>query len=263
MSGRFKRPGLPRPGSQNQLPGGGQQGGSTLPARPQTFEEVYEKYEARAKKPSRLIGLSDATGSMAGVWDATRRHITEMIGRISELGEFEVSWAAYRDYGDGNGLLEFSGWQKQAQPLLDFVNSIRCYGGDDREEAVEHALQFAADDPQATRVILIGDAPPHPDKDYLAQAARLAELRRPVFSFVVGQASDTARTFEEVSRLTGGKSMQLTKAEDLLDVVVLTAAEEIGGEEAVREYVRKWSPRLSDDGRRYASLLLGEGEKDA
>ena len=261
MSERFKRPGLPHHGSRNQLPDGEREGGST-PARPQTFEEVYEKYEARAAKVSRLIGLSDATGSMAGVWDATRRHITEMISRISELGRFEVRWVAYRDYGDGNGLLEPSGWHDQAQPLLDFINAIRCYGGDDFEEAVERALEFAADDPKATRVILIGDAPPHPERDYVAQARRLAELQRPVFSFVVGQSSATARTFAEISNLTGGKSMQLTKTEDLLDVVVLTAADEMGGEEAVREYVRKWAPRLSDSARRYASLLLGEGAKD-
>lgn len=262
MSGKFKRPGLPRHGSQPQLPGGGREGGGAVPERPQTFEQVYEKYEAQAKKVSKLIGLSDATGSMAGVWDATRRHITEMIGRISELGRFELRWVAYRDYGDGNGLLEPSGWHDRARPLLDFINAIRCYGGDDFEEAVERALEFAADDPQATRVILIGDAPPHPERDYLAQARRLAELRRPVFSFVVGQSSATARAFAEISRLTGGQSAQLTRAEDLLDVVVLTAAEEIGGEEAVREYVRRWAPRLSEDARRYAGLLLGEGGTD-
>ncbi len=261
MSGRFKRPGLPPRGSQPQLPGGGREG-EAAPERPQTFEQVYEKYEAQAQKASKLIGLSDATGSMAGVWDATRRHITEMISRISEVGRFEIRWVAYRDYGDGNGLIEPSGWHDQAQPLLDFINAIRCYGGDDFEEAVERALEFAADDPKATRVILIGDAPPHPERDYLAQARRLAELQRPVFSFVVGQASATARTFEEISRLTGGKSMQLTRMEDLLDVVVLTAAEDIGGEVAVRVYVRMGAPGLSDDARRYASLLLGEGGQD-
>lgn len=45
-----------------------------------------------------------------------------------------------------------------------FTGSIKCESGPypDWEEAVEAALQYANDDPEPpTRVLLIGDAPPH------------------------------------------------------------------------------------------------------
>lgn len=260
MSKKFKKPAAPGYRAGKQL-ASGEQPATQAAHLQKSVEQIYEKYEAQAQKTSRLIGLSDATGSMSGIWDGTRKHITEMIERISELGKFEIRWVAYRDYTEHNGLIEASAWHSEAEPLLNFINSIRCYGGGDREEAVERALEFAADDEQASRVILIGDAPPHFNNDYRAQAERLATLQRPVFSFVVGADPDTVRTFKEISDLTGGKSMRLTKTEDLLDVIVLTVADDIGGEESVREYIRKWSPQLSESGKQYARLLLEAGAK--
>lgn len=260
MSKKFKKPAAPAYRAGKQL-ASGEQPASQEAQLQKSVEQIYEKYEAQ--KTSRLIGLSDATGSMSGIWDGTRKHITEMIKRISELGKFEIRWIAYRDYTEHNGLIEASAWQNEAAPLLSFINSIQCYGGGDREEAVERALEFAASDEKASRVILIGDAPPHFNIDYREQAERLAQQQRPVFSFVVGADADTIRTFKEISDITGGQSMRLTKTEDLLDVIVLTVADDIGGEESVREYIQKWSPQLSEGGRQYARLLLGAGAKSA
>ena len=50
-----------------------------------------------------------------------------------------------------------------------FTGSIKCESGPypDWEEAVEAALQYANDDPEPpTRVLLIGDAPPHHQRTY-------------------------------------------------------------------------------------------------
>lgn len=259
MNKKFDKPELPSYRSTKQLPSGSQPSSTTSDKK--TAEEIHKKYEKTTQRVCNLMGLSDATGSMSGLWDSTRKHITEMIKRISELGKFEVRWVAYRDYGDGNNIIQPSDWSNQAKPLLDFINSIQCFGGDDFEEAVERALEFAARDSKVTRVVLIGDAPPHPNKDYREQANALARLQRPVFSFVVGNHPDTIRSFKEIAEITGGKSMLLTKAEDLLDVVVLTAVDDMGGEESVREYIDRYAGQLSDGGRKYAQLLLGEGNK--
>ena len=65
------------------------------------------------------------------------------------------------------GILESSGWAADASQLQNFVNGIHCHGGDDCEEAVEHALQLARNEHRLktiSRVILIGDAPPHFEK---------------------------------------------------------------------------------------------------
>jgi hypothetical protein len=196
---------------------------------------------------------------MAGIWQTTGEQIKELIKRLAELGSFQLRWIAYRDYCDGDLIVQASEWTNQASPLLSFIDGIQCDGGGDEPEAVERALEHAANDKQATRVVLIGDAPPHAERDYLAQARRLAELRRPVFSFVVGNSPETIRTFAEISQITGGKSALLTNAQDLIDSVVLTAADDIGGRESVQQYLTKYSPQLSEGSRKYARLLLGSG----
>src|SRR3989304_2947887 len=99
----FTKPRLPQRESP-QLTGGK---GSLVkrgdgPSNLSTLDKVIGKYTQQPRKVSNLIGLSDATGSMAPVWDATRQHIKEMITRISELGEFQMKWVAYRDYCDGD-----------------------------------------------------------------------------------------------------------------------------------------------------------------
>nr|VFK32445.1 MAG: hypothetical protein BECKMB1821G_GA0114241_11124 [Candidatus Kentron sp. MB]VFK35727.1 MAG: hypothetical protein BECKMB1821I_GA0114274_11404 [Candidatus Kentron sp. MB]VFK77447.1 MAG: hypothetical protein BECKMB1821H_GA0114242_11404 [Candidatus Kentron sp. MB] len=218
-----------------------------------SLDDVLKKYPA---KTSRIIGLSDATGSMSGLWSKTRDQLTEMITRIAQLGECELRWVAYRDYGDGNGLIESSHWEKKPEPLLRFIQSIHCYGGQDWEEAVEKALAFAADDDLATCVLLIGDAPPHSERDYRQQAERLGQINRPVFSFVVGGDPDTFRVFSEISQLSGGTCCHLEKVDDLLDVVVITAAHDMGGDALVLAYTQKYAKQLSSSGKSYSSKLL-------
>jgi len=220
-----------------------------------TIEELTTKYQT-PNKVSRIIGLSDATGSMANIWDSTRRHITEMINRMSALGSYELKWVAYRDYSEDDKLIESSQWETGASNLLSFINTINCYGGMDWEEAVEKALEVAANDSKATCVILIGDAPPHPERDYLQQAYRLAHLKRPVFSFVVGQAPETLKVFSEISRITQGTCSPLKSADDLLDAVVLTAAHDMGGKPLIDQYLTSHAKQLSSTSKSYAEKLL-------
>lgn len=222
------------------------------------LNEVISKYQSNT---CCMIGLSDATGSMNSIWSETKAQLTEMIYRIQELGEFKLKWVAYRDYTDGNGLLESSKWETSSQPLLNFINSIECYGGDDWEEAVEKALEFSAEDDQATSVLLIGDAPPHTEKDYRYQARRLGKMKRPVFSFVVDGNEDTFRAFSEISRLSGGTCCYLNDVNDLIDVVVITAAHDIGGNELILEYTKKYSDQLTLSGKQYSSKLLSKASE--
>ena len=88
--------------------------------------------------------------------------------------------------------------------MRDFLDRVRCHGGGDFEEAVEAALAEANRDPrQPTRVLLIGDAPPHPEKkgqplarhggrimetDWCTECAELARKGIPVYTFQASQA---------------------------------------------------------------------------
>ncbi|HEV2046723.1 MAG TPA: hypothetical protein VGQ95_09010 [Chthoniobacterales bacterium] len=199
---------------------------------------------------------------MADLWGAAKCHIKEMVRRLTELGPFKLRWAAYRDYCDGSDLFQSSDWHDSADPLLRFIDRVSCTGGGDFEEAVEYALKCAVEEPIATRIILIGDAPPHPERDFREQATQLGKLGRPVFAFVVGEHAETQEAFAEIARLSGGKSTALRSANDLLDVVVLTVAHEMGGAEEVQQYLQKYSGQLGQGAREYGQLLLGRGSND-
>jgi hypothetical protein len=161
----------------------------------------------------RLLCLSDATGSMEKLWDSSKKHIKAMLGRIEELagaGRVELKWVAYRDYDmlSEEGLLQSSEWTTDAAALLSFLEGVACRGGGDFEEAVEAALALAnRDKAQPTRVLLIGDAPPHSEKagerlakhahvletDWGAECAELARKGVPLYTFQVPNPSGGTR----------------------------------------------------------------------
>ena len=244
---KFKAPALPqkRPASP------------TATARREKSNQAYEDVLRQYASPqSSALCLFDATGSMQPLWSTTRDTLTEMIGRVTELSSSgcRMKFVAFRDYCDGNDILETSEWSDQADTLRRFVAGIQCHGGGDFPEAVEHALAYAVDETEATRVLLIGDAPPHAERDYKVQAQRLAARQLPVFAFILGNQPETERTFHEIADITGGTATHLDSLEDLLDCFVLTVAEEIGGAALIEEYLNK-HPALPDGSRRYAGLL--------
>lgn len=117
----------------------------------------------------RLMCLSDATGSMASLWEQTQNSILKMLQRISEIsggsGNIEIKWVAFRDYElDRSKVLEVSNWTDDPTSLVRFVGGIKCLSapGCDGPEAVEAALNIVNTELEPpTRVVLIGDAPPH------------------------------------------------------------------------------------------------------
>ena len=206
-----------------------------------TYDQLLKEYG----QSTRIIGLVDATGSMKPVWDKTLENIQELIRRILEAGKIELSWVAYRDYCDDHKIIEQSDWSNSVQYLKTFMAKISCNGGGDFPEAVEKALEIAINESRVSRVILIGDAPPHEDKDYRSRAIQLGQLNRPVFSFVVGNHPDTQRTFAEISRLSGGVCFNMENQEDILDLIAVTVIDQIGGQKSVSKYVESYGSRLS------------------
>lgn len=220
---------------------------------------------SRKLKFCRMVCLSDATGSMCGLWSSTKEYISEMLRRIDNIGEgqFELLWVAYRDYSDGAKLLQKSKWSKDPNYLKDFISSISCGGGDDFPEAVEWALKEANEEHEkepVTRVLLIGDAPPHPERkgqvlakhgnrvmstDYLTEASKLKLNQVPVYAFRVDDNEETKDSFDRIARLTSGESHLLSLgssdgAKKLIDSVCMTALEDIGGSELIEEYRKRY-----------------------
>jgi len=223
-----------------------------------TTGELLAKYRGAGVRSS-LIGLSDATGSMARVWGTTRSRIRGMFERVQDIGSLELHWVAYRDYSEGEKILESSGWHGSVEPVLEFLDHVDCFGGADQEEAVEKALAYAADLEKGTRVVLIGDAAPHSAGDYREQAGRLRDASRPVYSFVVGNDPDAFRTFTEISEITGGECNLLRRDDDLLDFVSVVAADDMGGTHGLERLLEGHRKELSGRSVDFAERLLGKG----
>ncbi len=121
----------------------------------------------------------------------------------------QLKWVAYRDYDCGSdGGLQCSEWTTDAAALVRFLDLVECKGGGDFEEAVEAALALAnRDEPAATRVLLIGDAPPHKERagekltdhrhvlttDWSTECAELRRKGVPLHTFQVGSPQSRCR----------------------------------------------------------------------
>ncbi len=225
-----------------------------------TYEQVEQQYGNRVS--CNALGLFDATGSMEPLWQNTRDRLQQIVERLVRLDvDFRFQWIAYRDYSEGDRIIEKSGWSSEAQPLQRFLDQVSCFGGygeqyPDLEEAVERGLSEAAADEEADVVLLIGDEPPHRERDWHQQAERLAQLQRRVHCFVVGRGRHTFKVFSEIAKITGGTCNYLDDFDALIDVIVMSVLAEAGEGSEARLNAYEQTFRLSHEGKKLKQDLL-------
>jgi len=213
----------------------------TLPTRERrqiSREELREKY-CRPTSSLHILLEVDATGSMASYWNEVARTLDEIIRRVLAIGgNVAMKIVAYRDHCDGARIVEASAWSQQADDLKRFVTGITCDGGGDTPEAVDRALQVALQEQEVSRVILIGDAPPHAAQDCTKEAQELGQKKRPVYPIVIGQDPQTHEAFARIASLSGGKVIALTNLDELFELITILTVHAMG-DEALRRYAMK------------------------
>jgi hypothetical protein len=123
-------------------------------------EEIYD-----------LLIVADATSSMYRYLVSLHTSLPQIISISALTGCFSrIGLLCYRDYCDGEDLLEWHGWVEPSssgasQPdLIAKVKTIRAHGGGDYPEAIKTALakvyEVSSSD-ATTLVLLYTDAPPH------------------------------------------------------------------------------------------------------
>lgn len=203
---------------------------------------------------SAILLLFDATGSMQPLWNETREVIKEMVERITKVGNVKLKCIAYRDYCDGDKIFEYSKWHTNAEPLFNFIKKIECDGGGDAPEAVEDALELVYKEKEkVTRVILIGDAPPHSLEKAQHESTKLNKKGIPVFAFRVGNDYETGVAFSEIAKLSGGSYADLQHYRDLLDMVSVAIVHDVGGSEGVEKYIKEYG--TSDEVKKFSKSL--------
>jgi hypothetical protein len=135
----------------------------------------------------RQVGLEvmfvvDATGSMGWLIDSVRERITTLSDWIRDLvpvTRFGV--VAYRDADDPEFLTRIQPLSLSVGKLRRFLEGLEPRGGGDVPEGVTAGLRVAIEKAGWTRdtkkvIVIIGDAPPHPEE--MEQAMALASAFR-------------------------------------------------------------------------------------
>ena len=224
---------------------------------------------------SRTVVLMDATASMASLLTAVKETVGTMFERASMIlpdNVFEMQLCVYRDYDCGkNGILKCSSWEKSANTLRVFMETIKAKGGEDIEEAVEiglwHAVIESYQPDGISQVILIADAPAKErhaiahDRArfggddywckskfgeatyYMDELAKLKEKGIPVHAFYL---SDQAKeNFELIARETNARCEYLdinsaNGAEFLTNFVTEEVLKKTAAAEQVEEILEKY-----------------------
>jgi Mg-chelatase subunit ChlD len=148
----------------------------------------------------------DSTGSMQGPIDAARDAIHDVVALLSGVApKLRLGLVHYKDFGDiGDGAKLLVPMTKAQDEVRDKLDKLVASGGGDVPERVEAGVAVALSremgwNKDANRLILvIGDAPPHPEaEEPLYELIRKAR-EQPFASGkgpVTGVAKDTVRPF--------------------------------------------------------------------
>jgi Mg-chelatase subunit ChlD len=257
-------------GSAARGPGGGRRSGLSAGGIPDLdampggsgFRAFVSDLRARGLD---VVFVVDATASMERFIERARATIDGIIADLSAVvPDLRLGLVAYRDQADD--------WITQHVDLTDdryhihnFLADLEADGGGDFEEAVDQGLRLAADRlawrPGARRVVvLVGDAPPHPD-DESAAVQVVRAFSRDVHSAVsvlytgsTNAARPTARdertraVLDKIARSGGGILADLQEERGSLRDRILDASFGTEWSGAIRELLglreADWRQRL-------------------
>lgn len=174
------------------------------------------------------IALSfDTTGSMRSVLKEIRRRLSDMLQLLhSKLPRdgFSTAIIAHGDYCDRKTtyITRHVDFSSDINELVKFVNDVENTHGGDAPEAYEVMLRVVKQDltwKQNSRKVLvvIGDSYPHSasdpqnvDKiDWKQEAKELKDKGVKIYGVQVGKCQESTQFFTELTKMTGGRLMEL------------------------------------------------------
>src|SRR5277367_2296174 len=199
--------------------------------------------------------------------DDARRQIATIIDRVrKQLGRtIKVQFLCYRDYDVFHPSNQFKAELLQVSKMCEIKETDQAHdlskwlaniapngGGNNFGEAIETALEsinrtMTDEGLKFSAVLLVGDEPSNrrADLDAIGRpqtttarewARQFGERKVPIHTFVVKNRQDTISDFEELARLSGGKTGRLDGTESMLNMAALAMVSAVGGAEAVRRY---------------------------
>ena len=138
-------------------------------ADPAELVQIIERLlRQEAGRSVDIVICLDTTGSMAPYINGIRRMLIPMMRRVvTEFESWRIGMVLFRDYPPDLYITKRMPFTRDFNHFQRFLNAAVAWGGGDIPEAVYEALFDAADKfpwaAESRLVILIGDAPPHPE----------------------------------------------------------------------------------------------------
>lgn len=178
-----------------------------------------------------LCFVIDTTASMTPFIQALKSSLVEIVALSKLTGIDSISFLTYSDYSEPI-VTKWSGWQNDYNSLLNFIENINAYGGDDYPEAARTALyelSTCVDDRTGkTLVFWFTDAPPHistkfskekylnKEKEYLSGSYNWITLTKIIkdksciiYPVIYTNDTLTISYFTYLSTVTGGNTFQI------------------------------------------------------
>ncbi len=179
---------------------------------------------AGARPRIEVVFVLDTTGSMSGLLDGAKEKIWAIANRLAAgqpRPELRVGLVAYRDLGDDyvTRRLDFSA---DMDAVYAELLSYQAGGGGDGPEHVGrglddalHAMQWTQDPGTLRLVFLVGDAPPHDERQdgrTTAELAALAAGRGILINTVqCGAAGDTEAAWRKIAAIARGEYTRIAQ----------------------------------------------------
>ena len=143
---------------------------------PELTQKLIDEIENLSEEDDTdLVFAIDATESMKDEFEELKKNwLSKFEKQMKKLPNIRIGLLLYKDYGDEYDFDGFPvknfGFLKNAKAFSKNLKSVKVKGGGDKEEAVFEALYACATNFEwrsdvKRKIVLIGDAPPHQEKD--------------------------------------------------------------------------------------------------
>lgn len=192
----------------------------TAEAAARELGAVGRELTALAISDMDLVFVMDTTASMGDELSDIKSNLRGILRILQRLvPSLRIGFVAYKDYRDEyvtrvHPLTAMS--PGNAEGMLRFVKQLQPGGGGDVPEpidaALEKALAMSWRDDVAGRIVVIGDAPPHPqsiqrsfqEARQFRESAGLSGLPRSVSTIFTGNNAETGRYFKRLAEAGNG-----------------------------------------------------------
>ncbi len=206
------------------------------PAKPEPADRPAALQQARLDlQKVDVILVVDATSSMTRMMDQVKTRLTEITGALSEKTnareaslDLQVGLVLYRDHPNQEPTFTTKSFPLTAdvRQIERAISDIEADGGGDSPEAVYDGIKAACKQPfrahSRRMLILVGDAPPHPDGECpcgltIAQLANaIDKVGATLQTLGIGEDREMKSAFKDLADHGGGRFYPLDNADDLI-----------------------------------------------